>query len=194
MVTPEQVAEFVKELPIENLFGVGKVTAAKIKEMGVNTCGELQQLSLLALEQAFGSYGSRLYDLCRGIDDRAVNPTRIRKSVSVEETFAQDLSREQCLAQLPQLYEDLVARIARSASKAPPEKSFVKLRFQDFVSTTLERQQQPSLEVFQSLFEEAYKRGNRKLRLVGLGIRFREPERFAGQLDLFEDSGYEQED
>src|SRR5690554_72020 len=188
VVTPEQVPEFVQALPIESLYGVGKVTAARIRNMGVSTCGELQQFSLVELEQEFGSFGTRLYQLCRGIDEREVSTSRVRKSVSVEETFSQDLDREACLRQLPALFEDLTARLQRVASRAPIDKSFVKLRFADFVSTTLERQLQPSLEGYEMLFEEAFQRGARKVRLLGLGVRFREPERFLGQLDLFETS------
>jgi len=188
VVTPEQVVEFVQALPIESLYGVGKVTAARIRNLGVATCSDLQQFSLVQLEQEFGSFGSRLYQLCRGIDEREVSTSRVRKSVSVEETFSQDLDREACLRQLPSLYEDLTTRLQRVASRAPIDKSFVKLRFADFVSTTLERQLQPSLETYELLFEEAFQRGARKVRLLGLGVRFREPERFQGQLDLFETS------
>lgn len=188
VVRPEQVPEFVQALPIETLFGVGKVTAARIRAMGVSTCGELQRFSLVQLEQEFGAFGSRLYQLCRGIDDREVSTSRVRKSVSVEETFPQDLDQDACLRQLPALFEDLTSRLQRVSSRAPIDKSFVKLRFADFVSTTLERQIQPSLDGYQKLLEEAFNRSTHKVRLVGIGVRFREPERFQGQLDLFDSS------
>lgn len=187
VVTPAQVPEFVRQLPVDRLFGVGKVTAARLHELGARTCGELQALGLAQLEQVFGVLGPRLYQLCRGEDPRPVKPSRVRKSVSLEETFAQDLTHAQVLALVPRMYEGLMARLRRKEGSSPIDKCFVKLRFQDFVSTTLERRGQPSPELFRRLCEEALARGpDRKLRLLGLGVRFRVGGEDQNQLDLFD--------
>jgi len=102
VIRPKDVAEFVKTLPIAKVFGVGKVTAAKLQTLGVTTCLDLQSWSIYELENQFGKFGERLYELCRGIDQRDVCANRERKSVSVEETYTHDLpDLAACLTQLP---------------------------------------------------------------------------------------------
>src|SRR5690606_844260 len=104
VIKPQQMDAFVSVLPVARLFGVGKVTAAHMNRLGVQTCGDLRTWSLHALMQEFGSFGERLHDLCRGIDERPVNPSRERKSASVEETYVTDLSGlEACRRELPEL-------------------------------------------------------------------------------------------
>lgn len=66
VVRPEQVDAFVAALPVERLFGVGKVTAAKLRRLGAQTCGDLRGWGTDRLQQHFGSFGFRLHDLCRG--------------------------------------------------------------------------------------------------------------------------------
>ena len=86
-VKPEGVAAFMKELAVRKLWGIGEVTGQKLEKMNVVTCGDMQRLSRLALQEHFGKFGTELYDLCRGIDERPVEPDRERKSLSNEETF-----------------------------------------------------------------------------------------------------------
>src|SRR5207302_5796773 len=90
-VGPEQVPEFMHELPVRKLWGIGAVTEQKLDKLGVHTCGQLQKFSGTAKHELFGKFGVELFDLCRGIDDRPVEPERERKSLSNEETFATDL-------------------------------------------------------------------------------------------------------
>lgn len=91
VITPQHVDSFVRDLPITKIFGVGKVTAEKLHNMQIKTCYDLQQVSLYSLVDKFGKAGNRFYHLCRGIDNRAVEPESIRKSLSVEETFPRDI-------------------------------------------------------------------------------------------------------
>ena len=173
VITPDQVAGFVEKLPVKKLYGVGKVTARKMNSLGIDTCRDLQTYSQPELLTLFGSFGETLFRLCRGIDERPVKTERIRKSVSVEHTYAQDLpDLEACLSQLPTLLESLKQRIRRSGREVVVAKQFVKIRFQDFVSTTVE---QPStsldLDTFRQLCSTGYARGNKAVRLLGLGVR-----------------------
>lgn len=189
VVTPSEVDEFVRVLPIERIFGVGKVTADKMHRVGIKTCGDLRRYSVFELSELFGSFGPRLYSLCHGIDERAVQPTRRRKSLSVEHTFEQDLkSVRDCQAQLPELFLQLKGRLRKVDEDYQVVKAFVKIKFDDFTSTTLERTgTQARLNDYRQLLDEAFERGDRPVRLIGLGVRFidvKEDEEFV-QMDFF---------
>lgn len=172
-ITPDQVASFMPGLPVTRIHGVGKVTAQKMQLLGIETCADLQRHSLLELVELFGSFGERLHALCRGQDDRPVQPRHERKSVSVEQTYAQDLGGlQQCLAALPSLHADLQRRLETQRGAFRIGKQFVKLRFSDFVSTTVEQAATaPDLEAFMALCRSGYERGNKPVRLLGLGVR-----------------------
>ncbi|MEQ8955929.1 MAG: DNA polymerase IV, partial [Gammaproteobacteria bacterium] len=114
VITPAIADQFILQLPVKKLHGVGRVTAARMQKLGVNSCGDLQKMDLDTLNQHFGSFGERLFQLCRGIDEREVQTERTRKSVSVENTYATDLpDLAQCLEQLPNLQQLLQRRLAR---------------------------------------------------------------------------------
>ncbi len=181
-------AEFVAALPVSKIYGVGKVTEQKLISMGITHCHQLQSLNLELLQQRFGSFGRRLFDLCRGIDNRPVEQARRRKSLSVEHTFAQDLpDLEACLEQIPDLLETLLQRLGKLDDSYLIAKPFVKLKFHDFSSTTLERQGADcSLGAFQSLVAEAFERAFKPVRLLGLGVRFQDSLAEAPQSDLFD--------
>jgi len=105
VIIPNQVADFVKYLPVTEIFGVGKVTSKKLHNMQIKTCLDLQKISLSQLTDQFGKMGARFYYLCRGIDDRLVEPESVRKSLSVEETFPRDLKTvDECLPVLGILF------------------------------------------------------------------------------------------
>src|SRR4030095_10730177 len=92
-------------------------TERKLEELGVKTCGELQRFSRPELVDLFGKFGVELYDLCRGVDHRPVDPDRRRKSLSTEETFSVDLATlEQCEEKLEDLFQELMADLAQKES------------------------------------------------------------------------------
>ncbi|MGH1370535.1 MAG: DNA polymerase IV [Cellvibrionaceae bacterium] len=191
VVTPAQVDSFTAQLPIKKVFGVGKVTAEKMYRVGVKTCGDLRRYSIFELSELFGSFGPRLHSLCRGQDERQVKPSRRRKSLSVEHTYERDLpSLATCLAQLPELFSQLKGRLKKVEEDYRVVKAFAKIKFDDFSSTTVERVgTQARLDDYQSLMEEAFERGQRPVRLLGIGVRFvdlNEDEDFV-QLDIFKD-------
>lgn len=174
LVRPQDVNQFVASLPVGKIFGVGKVTAATLNRLGVTTCGELRAWSQADLMARFGSFGARLYRLCRGIDDRPVAPDQPRKSLSVENTYDKDLpDLQSCLAALPELVDTFQRRYERSRDAGPIVKIFVKLRFDDFSRTTVERGAEvPDVALWQTLLEEGYARKQRPVRLLGIGVRF----------------------
>jgi DNA polymerase-4 len=182
VVKPHEVDAFVRALPVKKLFGVGKVTAARLNGMGIETCEQLRSLDEAALTEHFGSFGLSLYRLCRGIDERPVNTDRTRKSLSVENTYAVDLpTLEDCLAKLPDLHQQMEVRLARVLGEYRVSKKYLKLKFNDFVSTTIEAMSSATeLEGYVLLCREAHARGNRPVRLIGLGVRL---ERGGGQGD-----------
>jgi DNA polymerase-4 len=185
-VTSEQVPEFMDPLPVRKIWGIGEKTERKLEELGVRTCGELQRFTRPALVDLFGKFGLELYDLCRGVDDRAVEPDRPRKSLSTEQTLSLDLETlEQCEQELEELFAELMADLAQKETNRRVSKIFVKLKFADFTRTTAERAGlEPSLDAFRSLLAEAFARTGKKVRLIGVGVRFAETETAAAQLDL----------
>ncbi|UTA47281.1 DNA polymerase IV [Simiduia sp. 21SJ11W-1] len=189
VIPPANVQAFVADLPVAKIFGVGKVTAAKMANLGITSCGDLQQWSEAELAERFGSFGSRLYSLCRGVDDRPVKTHRIRKSLSVEHTYAQDLKGGEALrAKLPALIAELQGRLAKLDESYRPAKAFVKVKFADFSTTTLERGALTFDDnTYEQLFLEAVARANLPVRLLGVGVRFAGvSDGHADQLDLFE--------
>jgi DNA polymerase-4 len=185
-VKPEEVYDFMKDLPVRKIWGIGEKSERKLEELGVKTCGELQRFSRPELVDLFGRFGLELYDLSRGIDDRPVEPDRPRKSLSTEETFAADLTTlEQCEEKLEELFQDLMADLAQKESTRQITKIFVKLKFNDFTRTTTERAGlAPTLEAFRSLLTEAFARAGKPVRLIGVGVRFAETVPENAQMNL----------
>ncbi|HSU85173.1 MAG TPA: DNA polymerase IV [Chthoniobacterales bacterium] len=173
-VAPDEVPEFMAELPVRKIPGIGAVTEEKLQQRGITTCGELQRFSRLQLLDIFGKFGAELYDLCRGIDERPVEPHRERKSLSNEETFATDLETlAGCEEKLEELFAELMADLAQKETTRIVTKIFVKLKFADFTRTTVERAGlAPSLSEYRTLLTEAFARTGKSVRLMGVGVRF----------------------
>lgn len=186
VILPEQVEGFVKQLEVARLFGVGKVTANKLHQLGIRTCEDLLQWSLPDLLKQFGKLGASLFSLCRGIDERAVVPSHARKSVSIEETYTHDLlDFQHCIAELPVLYASLQKQVERTGSANLIHKLNIKIRFNDFKQTTVEcRANQLDQQIFADLLQIGYQRKQLPVRLIGLGISLCE-EKNDEQLPLF---------
>ncbi|HEY8934461.1 MAG TPA: DNA polymerase IV [Cyclobacteriaceae bacterium] len=91
-IGPSRIESFMERLPVEKFFGVGKVTADKMKNMGLHTGADLKKLTEAELTKHFGKSGRFFYKIVRGIDDREVQPHRETKSVGAEDTFSHDLT------------------------------------------------------------------------------------------------------
>lgn len=91
VIQPHQVADFLRDLPVAKIPGVGKVMQSRLKALHIHTAGDLQSHDAASLQRRFGSHGQRLHELAQGIDERPVQARQSVKSVSSEDTFAQDL-------------------------------------------------------------------------------------------------------
>lgn len=135
IIRPNEAASFLARLPIEEFHGVGRATAAKMKELGIYTGADLLARSEDDLVSRFGKTGRFFYRIVRGEDHREVKPNRVRKSVGAERTFAQDLRR----------IDDMEARIADIADRVSERLSAagvagrtitLKVKYHDFELTT----------------------------------------------------------
>lgn len=108
VIQPEEVDTFLLPLPVGRLPGVGKVTGERLEKLGVNTVRELRDLDLVALENNFGRYGRRLYELSRGIDNSHVIPNRPTKSISAEDTFEHNVLLSETEPMIRRLAEKVV--------------------------------------------------------------------------------------
>ena len=91
-IGPSSVGAFMENLAVEKFHGVGKVTAAKMKSLGIHLGADLKKLSENEIVQHFGKPGRFYYQIVRGIDDREVQPHRETKSAGAEDTFTYDLT------------------------------------------------------------------------------------------------------
>lgn len=115
VITGDDAQRLIPTLPISAFFGVGPKTAARLNELGVHTGKELQEQTLEFLSERFGKHGGYLFDIARGIDERPVNPNRLRKSIGAETTFERDItSHDALIAELPPIADMLVKRLARA--------------------------------------------------------------------------------
>ena len=183
-------AEFVAQLPVKKIPGVGPRTQEKLLGLGIETCCELQQIPKAQLMEHFGRFGERLWHLARGEDNREVRLSRERKSVSTEHTFSRDLpDLAACQSQLDELLADLERRYEKHRQQRRIIGAVAKLKFRDFSQTTAEtRTSRPDRALFMALIEEAWQRGQKPVRLVGVGYRLEaaEDEAEAVQLPLFD--------
>jgi DNA polymerase-4 len=184
VLPPARVDEFVASLSVARIPGVGPVLLEKMRRLDIETCGHLQGYSRIELHQQFGSMGERLYTFCRGHDARPVQADRGKKSLSVEHTYAIDLPDRQTVKDcLPELYEKLIGRLQDVGTRYRVLAPFIKLRFCDFSATTLERGSLlPSLPAFAALLDMAYQRGQKPVRLMGIGVSLEEQ---GGQVMMF---------
>ncbi len=194
VIAPHQVDAFMVELPVELIQGVGAKMTRTLHHRGIYTCGDLQRWSLSELVRHFGRFGNRLHELSKGTDSRPVSSSRLRKSVSVERTFQQDLSDPgDCVRELTGLHERLQVRLNRLPNGYRIAKINVKIRFSDFSITTVETAScVPDFAGYASLARQGVTRADLPVRLLGLGVQFSEPLEpavMANQLLLFPDDG-----
>ncbi|WP_370301528.1 DNA polymerase IV [Alkalimarinus coralli] len=193
VIRPADVAAFVTQLNVSKINGVGKVTEAKLNRMGIETCGDLQAYSEAELVKTFGRYGTRLFAVSRGVDNRPVQTSRERKSISVEHTFSDDLvGIDSIVERLPVLMDELRGRCRRKLDgQRFVTKRFVKVKFFDFKQTTLEQktgaiaEEWDSVDAYRVLLEAAWGREGKPVRLLGVGVRLNDGDSIStGQLPL----------
>lgn len=176
IIPPERATRFLEQIPITKFFGVGKVTAARMKELNIETGADLKRISKEELQKLFHKQGSVLYHYVRGEDERPVQPTRIRKSVGKETTLADDLEDPERMIQI-------MRQMAEQVEKRLKELDLVartvtlKLRWSDFQLLTRSITINNTIQNASSMIEiltpvlMAQMSGERKrVRLVGVTV------------------------
>ena len=137
-IGPSKIESFVESLPIEKFYGVGKVTAEKMKAMDIHTGADLKKLSERELAQHFGKVGKFYFNIVRGIDDRSVEPNQETKSIGAEDTFPEDLTTiEQMIVQLEKIAPVVHRRMQEHGLKG--RTITVKIKYSDFKIITRTR-------------------------------------------------------
>jgi DNA polymerase-4 len=192
VIQPEDLDTFLPPLPIGRIPGVGKVTEKRLATLGIKTVGDLRTLELNILEDHFGRYGQRLYELTRGIDQSEVVSDRPTKSISAEDTFETDMPLSETEPMILRLAEKVWAASRKEARIA--RTVVLKLKTSDFHILT--RSHTPlvppaSLEelatIALALRERVHLSLQHRFRLVGVGLsNFHESEEPPAQGALFD--------
>jgi DNA polymerase-4 len=175
VITPDMAEAFITDLPVSKFWGVGPVTAGRMKELGIHTGGDLRSWPLWKLSDTFGKAGPWYYDLCRGIDDRKVESVRIRKSLGKERTFGEDIEDFDKLA-------EFLENLCSSVWEELEEKNLygrtvtIKVKYGDFRQVTRSRSFLSAVQnqkLFKQTILELLKEteaGRRPVRLVGASV------------------------
>ena len=175
VIKPAEIIDFLTPLPVERLPGVGKVTARRLADVGVRAVGDIRSLDISVLEQKFGRYGVRLYELARGIDLNPVQPNRPTQSISAEDTFENDV----LLSETAQMIQRLAEKVWLSSRKESrvPHTVVLKLKTAEFNILTRSHTaaSPPSscdefTDIALSLLSRVHLRPEQKFRLVGVGL------------------------
>lgn len=175
IIKPKNAEKFVEGLEIERFFGVGKVTAVKMHQMGIKTGFDLKLKSKAELVNAFGKAGNIYYMNARAIDERIVEPERIRKSVGAENTFDRDIdSFEELSLELQDIAQDVAERIKESSFCG--RTITLKVKFSDFKIVTRSKTILSVVDHYDTLYSIGCEllKGidtSPKVRLLGLSVK-----------------------
>ena len=175
VILPEDAEAFVEKLPIEKFHGIGKVTAAKMRRLGINNGLDLKERSLDFLVRSFGKAGNYYYNIARARDNRAVEANRVRKSIGAENSFAEDLSDEETIIlKLKQIAQTLFERIKRH--KAAGRTLTLKVKFSDYQQITRSRTFEYCIDSLDTIVTEAVELlkiielEGKSIRLLGISL------------------------
>jgi len=173
VIPPERVEQFLQQLPVEALWGVGPVTAKKLRALGIERLVDVRGFDESALHKAVGSLAAWLKQLSHGDDPREVKPDRPWKSISAETTYPEDL---RSLAEMRVEVERLSRRVAASLDKKKLKARTVtlKLRYSDFTTVTRSHSAAPTsaaddFAARAALLLERTEAARRPVRLLGVG-------------------------
>jgi len=174
-IGPSKIKGFMEKLPVEKFFGVGKVTAAKMKAMQINTGADLKKLTEQQLIAQFGKSGRFYYKVVRGIDDRPVQPHRESKSVGAEDTLAEDTNEDSVMhGLLLQISHTVANRLEKYQLKG--KTITLKIKFADFKQITRSRSFLNPINLQHNIYTEAINLleeadlGLAKVRLLGITL------------------------
>src|SRR5210317_588511 len=175
VITPELADEFIDKLPIRKFFGVGKVTEEKMLNIGIKTGADLKEYKKEQLIQIFGKSGNYFYDIAHGLDDRPVEPNRIRKSIGKETTFPEDIDDTD---QMIEILDDIAVKLENSLMKRDAKGRTVTLKvkyfnFQSITrSVTIDEPADNATVIMKHIRPLLSKTeaGEKKVRLLGISI------------------------
>lgn len=184
-IHPSRAEKFIAALPIEAFWGVGHATAERMRALSITNGAQLRARDKDFLVRHFGKTGAIFYNFARGVDDRPVEPSRMRKSVGCEETYRENVTRAEALEQrLPLLAEELAGRLARSGFRG--NTLTLKVKFPDFVQKTrcatvpeILTEKEGILPLARTLMEELDS-GDRTFLLLGLSVSHPQEEQRQG--------------
>jgi DNA polymerase-4 len=188
VITPDMAGEFIDSLPIRKFFGVGKVTEEKMLNLGIKTGADLKKYKKEQLIQIFGKSGSYFYDIAHGLDERPVEPNRIRKSIGKETTFSEDIDDTN---QMLEILDNIAVRLENSLIKREVKGRTVtlKMKYFDFQSITRSitiDEPADSASVIMKYIRPLLSKteaGEKKVRLLGISIsNFDDQETGAGKV------------
>ncbi|MEM9903814.1 MAG: DNA polymerase IV [Cyanobacteria bacterium P01_D01_bin.44] len=175
VILPDQAATFIESLPIEKFHGVGPATAAKMKGYGIATGADLRQWSEADLVEKFGKVGRHYFKVAYALDDRPVNPNRIRKSIGAERSFSEDLrDRTQMIAALHPIAEEVQSRLQKAQRVGYT--LTLKLKYANYQQITRSRTLAYPLQTVDDILPIAqallntHLDPNRKVRLLGITL------------------------
>jgi len=174
VITPADVADFVRELPLRKIPGIGPKTAEKLAKHGMNTCADVRASSEANLKVVVGKFASSLYQRSFGVDNRELTIQRQRKSLAVETTLAEDITTEkECLDIIAVLQSKLLQRLEKVKDRQICRQG-IKLKFFDFNQTTVDQKSTAFDEqLIPELLTTALSRSKgRAIRLIGLTLGF----------------------
>lgn len=174
VITPKNVNQFIDEMPLNKIPGIGKVTFEKLKQHQLFYGKDVKASNEFSLIKRFGKLGLLLWNRCHGIDEREIISSRIRKSVGVERTFPTDIDDISTLKDIlfEKLLPELKSRAAKHLLTRSIQKIGIKVKFNDFHQTTKEFTfHYFDDNLFSELLIEALERGHgKKVRLLGVQI------------------------
>lgn len=175
VVKPVDAERFVENLPVERFFGVGKVTAHKMHQLGIKTGMDLKMKTEEQLVGIFGKAGHIYYQNARAVDNRVVDPNRIRKSIGAENTFGRDMDSYEDLAkELSEIAEDVMRRIKKNSFEG--RTITLKAKYADFKVVTRSHTLVRSVSSYQDLYNTGLQLLqdidiSAKVRLLGLSVK-----------------------
>jgi DNA polymerase-4 len=182
VITPDKVQDFVDGLPIEKFWGVGEVTAEKMKRLGISSGADLRKWTESDLCIKFGRSGSYYYHIARGEDDRPVEPNRVRKSIGCEESFAEDLvERHDMVKALEEIADSLKKRLERSETSG--RTLTLKVKYANYQQVTRSRTLIESVNRVEDIMNiamellETTEAEQKNVRLLGLSVSNLDSER-----------------
>ncbi len=177
VISPEKVTDFVEQLSLKKIPGIGPKTFQKLQSFGFSTCADVRASSIANLTTIVGKFATSLYQKAHGIDNRDLEVSRLRKSLAIETTLSADIFTEtDCSLVIEKLYPKLLHRLAKVEGRKIVRQG-IKLKFNDFNQTTVEQQSNAAEQgVFDILLTKAFERAKgRGIRLVGLTLGFAQP-------------------